>query len=173
MYKGVSEVLGEDYNVPTVQGPRPFKALLDVGLQRTTTGSKVFAAMKGVCDGGINVPHSERRFVGATAEEFDAETLRKYIFGGHVGDYMNYLLENDPAKYDIQFSRYKKAGITADKLEEMYEEAHEKIRADPSFVKKEKKEVEKKRFSKKRLTYAERKAALAAKKRKYGYPEGM
>ena len=52
------------------------------------------------------------------------------------------------------------------------EEAHEKIRADPSFVKKEKKEVEKKRFGKKRLTYAERKAALAAKKRKYGYPEG-
>ena len=38
---------GEDYNVEEVaDGPRPFRALLDTGLKRTSTGSKVFAALK-------------------------------------------------------------------------------------------------------------------------------
>ena len=38
---------GEDYNVEEVDdGPRPFTALLDTGLKRTSTGSKVFAALK-------------------------------------------------------------------------------------------------------------------------------
>ncbi len=41
------EVTGEDYNVEEVDdGPRPFTALLDTGLKRTSTGSKVFAALK-------------------------------------------------------------------------------------------------------------------------------
>ena len=41
------EATGEDYNVEEVdEGPRPFSALLDTGLKRTSTGSKVFAALK-------------------------------------------------------------------------------------------------------------------------------
>merc|ERR1712166_610457 len=42
----------------------PFKALLDVGLQRTTTGARIFGVLKGACDGGINVPHKTKRFPG-------------------------------------------------------------------------------------------------------------
>ena len=34
-----------------------YQAVLDIGLVRTTTGAKVFAVMKGVADGGIEVPH--------------------------------------------------------------------------------------------------------------------
>ena len=49
-------------------GPRPFFALLDVGLARTTTGAKVFSALKGACDGGIEIPHNEKRFVGYDRE---------------------------------------------------------------------------------------------------------
>jgi large subunit ribosomal protein L5e len=57
-YKGVEEVKGEDYNVEKEGDNRaPFRAVLDVGLARTTTGAKVFAVMKGVADGGIDVPH--------------------------------------------------------------------------------------------------------------------
>ena len=41
------EAVGEDYNVDEVDDePRPFTALLDTGLKRTSTGSKVFAALK-------------------------------------------------------------------------------------------------------------------------------
>ena len=51
-------VTGEDYNVEAVDDDRrPFRAYLDVGLTKTTTGNRVFAAMKGVVDGGIEVPH--------------------------------------------------------------------------------------------------------------------
>lgn len=41
------EATGEDFNVEEVDdGARPFTALLDTGLKRTSTGSKVFAALK-------------------------------------------------------------------------------------------------------------------------------
>ena len=46
-YVGMEEPTGEDYNVEEAEdGPRPFRALLDTGLKRTSTGSKVFAALK-------------------------------------------------------------------------------------------------------------------------------
>jgi large subunit ribosomal protein L18 len=34
-------------------------AVLDLGLQSSTKGSRLYAALKGVLDSGINVPHSE------------------------------------------------------------------------------------------------------------------
>merc|ERR1719209_1731209 len=49
-------------------GPGAFRACLDVGLARTSTGAKVFAAMKGAVDGGLDIPHSEKRFPGYDAE---------------------------------------------------------------------------------------------------------
>ena len=58
MYSGQTEVDGEMYSVEDVDdGPGAFRAHLDVGLARTTTGAKVFAVMKGAVDGGIDVPH--------------------------------------------------------------------------------------------------------------------
>lgn len=46
-YTGAAEATGEDYTVEEAEeGPRPFTALLDTGLKRTSTGSKVFAALK-------------------------------------------------------------------------------------------------------------------------------
>jgi large subunit ribosomal protein L5e len=39
-------VTGEDFNVEEGEGKRPFRALLDVGLVRTTTGNRVFGALK-------------------------------------------------------------------------------------------------------------------------------
>lgn len=68
-------------------GPRPFYCLLDTGLKRTSTGSKVFSCLKGALDGGLDIPHNEKRFVGYADKKLDAETLEKYIFGGHVAEY--------------------------------------------------------------------------------------
>lgn len=49
-----------------------------------------FAFSQGALDGGLDIPHSEKRFVGYDREEknFSAELLKKYIFGGHVAEYM-------------------------------------------------------------------------------------
>ncbi len=122
----------QDTKFDMEEGPRPFKAYLDVGLRRTSTGAKIFAALKGAVDGGVNIPHSEKRFPGFNEEKdtLDAEVLRSYIFGGHVADYMRELAE-EPERYNRQFSQYIKVGINADGLEAMYQKAHEAIRADP------------------------------------------
>lgn len=134
-YEGKTEVDGTYYNVEeNDDGPRPFKAILDSGLARTSTGSRVFAALKGAVDGGMNVPHSPSRFVGYDSEtkELNAEVLREHIFGGHVAEYMRMLQEEDPAAYKRQFGRYIAAGITADNVEKMITDAHAAIRKDPS-----------------------------------------
>lgn len=143
-------------------GPRAFKAFMDTGLARTSTGAKIFAAMKGAVDGGLNVPHGEKRFPGYDKEKdaLDGELLRKYIFGGHVADYMRQLEEEDKERYERQFSRYVKEGIKADNLQSIYEQAHEAIRKNPMPAKKEKKPVTTHaslKYKKARLTLEERK----------------
>jgi len=112
---------------------RPFKVFLDVGLARTSTGARVFGAMKGASDGGILVPHSEKRFPGYDMEskELDAETLQKYIFGGHVAEYMETLADDDEERYQSQFQKYIDDDVEAEGLEDLYTEAHAAIRADP------------------------------------------
>lgn len=99
-YEGVAEPTGEITMTQALDdedAPRPFKAYLDVGLKRTSTGSRVFGALKGASDGGIFIPHSEKRFPGYDSESktLDAEVLKKYIFGGHVAEYMESLEEED------------------------------------------------------------------------------
>lgn len=170
-YKGCEEVNGEDYSVEAIEGqPKPFMCILDVGLARTSTGARIFGALKGACDGGLNIPHSENRFVGYKSTgnhegELNADVLRKYIFGGHVADYMRHLKDVDEKAYQRQFSRYAKAGIKPEDLEKIYAEAHKKIRADPKFVKKEAKKVEKHKYvHKRKLNNAQRKERVKTKK---------
>merc|ERR1711893_126849 len=76
IYAGQEEVDGEEYYVEDVPDkPRAFRCFLDVGLARTTTGARVFSALKGAADGGIDIPHSSKRFPGYDSEskEFNAE----------------------------------------------------------------------------------------------------
>jgi large subunit ribosomal protein L5e len=137
-YEGTTEVNGEAYRVEAdADGPKPFKALLDVGLARTTTGARIFGALKGAADGGLDVPHNERRFPGSSRDadsgewSYDPEVHRKFIFGGHVGDYMKKLKGDDEEKFKRQFSRYLAAGIDAGKLAALYKTVHAAIRKDP------------------------------------------
>lgn len=141
-YEGTEEVDGEMFEVEKEGDKAPFTCVLDVGLTRTTTGAKVFGALKGAADGGLAIPHSPKRFPGydREAKELDAETHKKYIFGGHVSEYMEELKEEDKSMYDKQFSVYIKNGINADSMEDMYTSAHSKIRADPARKAGDKKE---------------------------------
>ncbi|XP_031479437.1 60S ribosomal protein L5 isoform X1 [Nymphaea colorata] len=162
-YQGNVEATGEDFSVEPADSRRPFRALLDVGLVRTTTGNRVFGALKGALDGGLDIPHSDKRFAGFSKEQkhLDAEVHRKYIFGGHVAAYMKTLMEDEPEKYQSQFNEYVKREIEPDAIEGMYKKVHAAIRADPSFVKTEKQPPKThKRYNLKKLTYEERKAKL-------------
>ncbi|KAI3966605.1 hypothetical protein MKX01_011403 [Papaver californicum] len=166
-YEGNVEATGEDYSVEPGESRRPFRALLDVGLLRTTTGNRIFGALKGALDGGLDIPHSEKRFAGYTKGDgkkdsvLDAEIHRKYIFGGHVGTYMRSLMEDEPEKFQTHFSEYAKRNIDADGLEALYKKVHAAIRADPTAKKTEKAAPKAhKRYNLKKLTYDERKNKL-------------
>merc|ERR1712093_562342 len=174
-FAGVEEADGE-YKLTEAgvdeDSRRPFKAFLDVGLARTSTGARIFGAMKGASDGGILIPHSENRFPGYDIEskELDADTLRKYIFGGHVAEYMETLADDDEERYKSQFQGYIDDDIEADGLEELYQDAHKQIREDP-FKKAEGEEKkskdfwkeESKKFRDNKLTKAEREAKIQEK----------
>ncbi|KAI9826419.1 MAG: hypothetical protein M1819_007382 [Sarea resinae] len=177
-FEGVEEADGEYKLTEAAEGDdgesrRPFKCFLDVGLARTSTGARVFGAMKGASDGGLYIPHSENRFPGFDMEtkELDAETLRKYIFGGHVAEYMETLADDDEERYKSQFQGYIDDDIEADGLEELYQEAHKAIREDP--FKKDEDEGEKKskdewkkesqKYRSKKLTREEKRERVKAK----------
>merc|ERR1712083_1202324 len=111
-------------------------------------------------------PHSEKRFPGydREAKDFDAEIHKKYIFGGHVAEYMELLEEEDPDRYATQFAKFIEKEIEGDSLEEMYQNAHEKIREDPEFEPTEKEDEYEQVNPQPKLTHAQRKAKVAAKK---------
>jgi large subunit ribosomal protein L5e len=177
-YQGTEEPDGERFEVEwDDEGPRPFKAFLDVGLKRTTTGSRLFGAMKGAVDGGLSIPYSEKRFPGYDASEkkHDAELLSSYIYGGHISEYMEYLMEEDDEAYKKQFASYIEASIEPDGVEDYYKEAHVKIRADPVAQTKPRqtltgeKLAKAKSYKAQRLTYDERRARVDAKKVALGW----
>jgi len=162
VYAGQVEANGEDYNAERENEEQPgaFRCFLDVGLARTSTGARIFGALKGACDGGLDIPHSERRFPGYNQEEkkFHADVHRRYIYGQHVADYMKQLQDDDEDAFKRQFSRFIKLGVAFDAIEGFYKKAHQLIRANPDVEKKpERKEIKKKRWNKRKLTLAERK----------------
>uniref|UniRef100_A0A2I9LPL1 Large ribosomal subunit protein uL18 n=1 Tax=Centruroides hentzi TaxID=88313 RepID=A0A2I9LPL1_9SCOR len=170
IYAGCVDVTGEEYNVEDIEGqPGAFRAYLDVGLARTTTGARVFGAMKGAVDGGIDIPHSNKRFPGYDSEtkDFSPDVHRKHIFGQHVADYMRILMEEDEEAYKKQFSQYIKLGITADELEDIYKKAHASIRADPERKPQPEKTVAKKRWNRAKMTLSERKNRVEQKKQSF------
>jgi len=163
-----TELNKKTYYVDEVdEDKRPFKCLLDVGIKATTTGSKVFAALKGASDGGLDIPHNEKRFPGYSRDtkSYDAEMHKGRIFGEHVADYMREMEEDDEENYQKHFRLYLEADLEADDLEDHYMKVHESIRNDPAPEEKPKFVVTDKSFKKGiRKTFEERKADAATKK---------
>ncbi|KAH9938161.1 60S ribosomal protein L5 [Fomitopsis serialis] len=130
--------------------------------------SRVFGALKGASDGGIYIPHNEKRFPGYDVEskELDAETLKKYIFGGHVAEYMESLEEEDDERFKKQFATYLADGIGSEDMEEIYTNAYAAIREDPTFKPSEKTtdwKAESKKHRTPRLTLEQRRARIQEK----------
>merc|ERR1712232_43235 len=147
--KGKEEINGEEFHVEDEDNDqRPFKCILDVGLRRTCVGARMWGALKGAVDGGLHVPHNTKNFPGFKApedkgaeDEYDAEAHKDRIFGNHVKEYMEMLQEEDPTKYEAHFSKFIAEGIDAEKMEDMYTEAHGKIKENPEFEPTEKKGI--------------------------------
>jgi large subunit ribosomal protein L5e len=149
MIKGKEELDGEDFHIEEEEtDQRPLKCILDVGIRRTCVGARMWGALKGAADGGLHVPHENKNFPGyKPAEEkdadpeYDAEAHKEKIFGCHVKEYMEMMAEDDATKYEAHFSKYLENDIDADKIEDMYTEAHKKIRENPDFSPKANKNI--------------------------------
>jgi len=166
-YSGQTEVDGDEYNVESVDdGPAAFRCYLDIGLNRTTTGARVFGALKGAVDGGLEIPHSVSRFPGFDSEsdDFNAEVHRSHIFGKNVGDYMRALQDEDEDAFKRQFSKYIKEGVKPDNIEGIYKKCHAAIRADPAHKPSGKEKFKGKRYGRKKMSFAQKMDSVRQKK---------
>jgi len=126
---------------------RPFRCYLDVGLRRTTAGCRLWGALKGAVDGGLDIPHNEKRFPGYDVEskEYDPAEHREKIMGEHIAEYMRNLSDPEwcadddhsyqhPDDFQRIFASYIAGEVDGDDVCDMYTGAHDAIRADPSPV---------------------------------------
>lgn len=118
---------------------RPFRCNLDVGVKTVTTGSKIFAAVKGAADGGLDVPHNFKRFHGydPKTKKFKPGDFRDRILGADLEDYMGALEDQDEEVFSKRFSKYIEAGMHPDDVADgdgfagHFKMIHASIRADP------------------------------------------
>jgi len=85
-------------------------AIVDAGLQSPVAGSRIYAAVKGVIDGGMNIPVSE--------EVFPPE---ERLNGKNIADF--YSLNKNP----VQFAAYKKSKVDSKKILQDFESFRKKI----------------------------------------------
>ena len=104
------------------------KAFLDIGLHIPSKGTRIFAALKGAVDAGVEVPHSE-----------DILPDEGRISGKHIADYASQL-SSDPEVYKQKFSKYLSKGSRPEKLSEHFSAVKAKITS--SFEKKVKSQKE-------------------------------
>jgi len=90
-------------------------AVLDVGTRRVSTGSRLFAAMNGVIDAGIAVPHSS-----------EILPAKERLRGEHIANYGKMLSQESDA-YQKRFSMYLKHNLKPEDVPTHFEEVREKI----------------------------------------------
>ena len=88
-------------------------AILDIGLRSPIKGSKVFAALKGAVDAGLEVPHGDFIFP-------EDERIR----GEHVANYAESL---DAEEVAAKFSKYLERGLNPTDLPENFDETLKNI----------------------------------------------
>jgi len=157
----------QTYFVPALAEDRkPFKCYLDVGIRATTTGARLFGALKGASDGGLDIPHNPKRFPGymREAKKFDPEDMKDRITGAHIAAYIAFLKEEDQEAYEKIFAKYIELDIDDDNYPDIVSSTCEAIRANPDAAPKSTYKPNNKYAKAGKLTLEQRKANLAKKK---------
>ncbi len=93
------------------------EAILDIGLHKPSRGSRVFAALKGALDAGVNIPHSE-----------DVLPSDDRVRCEHVANYAAQLRQENQEKFKRVFSQLS-SRIDPAELPKHFEEVLERIKA--------------------------------------------
>ncbi|BDZ71748.1 50S ribosomal protein L18 [Methanobacterium petrolearium] len=93
-------------------------AVLDMGLKSSTKGSRVYAALKGAIDAGLEIPYND-----IVLPDDDR------ITGEHIAQYAQTL---DKAEMEKKFSQYLKKGLSPQDLPDHFQSIKEKIEKEVS-----------------------------------------
>jgi large subunit ribosomal protein L18 len=91
------------------------KAVLDVGTRPVSTGSRLYAAMSGAVDSGMEIPHGD-----------DTIPAKERLRGEHIAAYSK-LLSEKPDVYQKRFSAYLKHKLKPEEIPTHFDEVTEKI----------------------------------------------
>lgn len=92
------------------------RVILDIGLHRPTKGCRIFAAVKGLRDAGVEVPASD-----------DVLPSEDRIRGEHIAKYAEGLATEGEERLRRLFSKYLERGLDPRKLPEHFDEVKESI----------------------------------------------
>jgi len=105
------------------------KAILDIGLFSPAKGSRIFAALKGAVDAGVEIPCDKEKLPDENR-----------VSGQHIAEYAKQLSTGEQTAYQKQFSKYIKEKLQPEQLPMHFSETKEKI--IESFKSKEEKKKE-------------------------------
>ena len=91
------------------------QCILDMGLNSSTKGFRIYAALRGALDAGIKVPHSP-----------DVLTPEDRVSGAHISAWAE-KLKSDKEKYQKIFSLYLKKGLKPEEIKKHFEDTKKKI----------------------------------------------
>jgi large subunit ribosomal protein L18 len=91
------------------------KAILDIGLHPSIRGSRLYAALRGAAEAGLEIPHDK---------EVLPEDSR--INGEHIAAYAR-MLSTEPSKYQRTFSAYLRAKMKPEELPAHFNEVKARI----------------------------------------------
>ena len=95
------------------------EAILDIGPQRAVRGGRLFAALKGLIDAGIKIPHGDGIF--PSPDRIRGEVIAKWAEA---------LREENEDFYNRQFSDYLRRGVKPEDMPKIFDEVLEKIASE-------------------------------------------
>jgi len=129
------------------------EAVLDLGLQTPTKGSRISAALKGVLDAEITVSHDENKLPD-----------EKRVLGQHIAEYAKQL-SSTPDLYQKQFSNLLSRRLRPEEITEHFSQVKQKIfSAFQSGKVPEKREEEEKQLKEKTENKKKPQSAVDAQK---------
>lgn len=93
-------------------------AILDIGHNPPVYGSRIFAALKGIIDAGVDVPHSDKIF-----------PTENRLNGTHIADFAKLLKKNDEESFVKQFSEYSAQKIDPSKIPQLFNKTKQEIQS--------------------------------------------
>lgn len=122
-WKGGSANLPSAYLTGVLVGRRALArgvkdAVLDIGLRPSTKGSGLYAALKGLVDAGLAVPHSE-----------EVLPSPERLGGGHISAYAGNLLSEQGDVYKKRFSGYLGRGLKPEELAVHFQQIRTQIQS--------------------------------------------